>query len=357
MIEFFRTLLNLPPGGSDLAREVDLLHMCVIGVSLLGAFGVGLTTLWFVFRYRARRPMQRTARLVAPRWLELGVAGVIVCLFVGWWVYGFRQYLTMQRPPRDTYDITVVGKQWMWKFWHERGQSSAGVLVAPANRPVRLVLTSRDVIHSFFVPALRLKADALPQRYTSLWFEASPATHPVFCAEYCGLSHSSMRAALVLLDAPAFERYRRGEDVPEVAAAIRSLQEDGATVSVSSLAEDMRVKGKRLAADYGCLSCHVDTTGAASETAARTEDQTSIGPSWIGLYGSERVMADGHHRTADEQYLRRAIIDPQGEVVRGYRNVMPTYLGQMTPDRELAIIAYIRSLAEPKHDVHGSISP
>jgi cytochrome c oxidase subunit 2 len=189
---WLRTMLFPPPESSSVAQSIDHLHMFVIITTMIGSAFVGLMGLVFVVRYRHRgenlaagRPPETQA--TTPAWVEWGIALGLFGLFFAWWVIGFRQYVRVRVAPEDTYDIYVTGKQWMWKFGYADGHHTISELYVPAGRPVKLILTSRDVIHSFFVPDFRLKQDAVPGRYTTLWFTVpEPGRHDIFCAEYCG---------------------------------------------------------------------------------------------------------------------------------------------------------------------------
>jgi cytochrome c oxidase subunit 2 len=229
-------------------------------------------------------------------------------------------------------DVYVQGKQWMWKFAYPGGPNSLDVLRVPEGRPVRLLLTSRDVIHSFFVPALRVKMDVLPGRYTQAWFTATkPGRYEIFCTEYCGLSHSGMLAELVVMPAGEFDAWiaeqRRGLTVAQ----------DGTPVAAERVAAIASVveQGRRVAAEQGCLKCHsVDGT-------------RHIGPTWTNLYLREERLADGKMVRADEAYLTKSMMDPAADVVQGFQNVMPTYQGRLSPPEVAAVVEYIKSLQTP----------
>ncbi len=341
MMDWFRRLVQLPVAGNEMANQVDKLHLFVLVITVLGSAITLLVASYFLVKYRARSPRATTPRVVAPRWLEFSLIGMLVTLFVTWWVLGFRQYLKLQHVERQAYEVHVVAKQWMWKFSDPDGRTSIGVLVVPRDRAVRLTITSRDVVHSLFIPALRLKNDALPGRFASLAFRAEKeATWPIYCAEYCGLSHSRMLGRLVVLSEDDFARHRAGEAVEEVERARDSLRQGGLRVAQLD-PEDEEVtseSGRRLAKRFGCLVCHDDGQDEAP-------DHPSRGPAWKHLYGSLRKFESGGQRIADTQYLSESIREPNSHVVAGFAPVMPTYQGQMRPAQEASIIAYIRSLA------------
>ena len=329
MNEIYRRLLFLPEQASEYARHVDGLHYFVITATLVGAAGVFLTAIYFFVRYRRRSDADVTPR-VEPRAIHevLFIGGPLV-LFLLWFVIGFPQYLSLSTPPPDAMDVYVQGKKWMWKFAYPGGPSSIDALRVPAGRPVRLLITSRDVIHSFYVPALRVKQDALPGRYTQTWFRADrPGRYEIFCAEYCGLSHSGMLGELVVMPAADFDAWltqqRRGFASSQDAAPVPGER----VMPASNVAEE----GRRVATEQGCLKCHsVDGT-------------RHIGPTWTDLYLRDERLTSGKTVRADEAYLTKSMMDPAADVVQGFQNVMPTYLGKMSPPEVAAVVEYIKSL-------------
>jgi cytochrome c oxidase subunit 2 len=332
MNELMRRLLFLPEQASAYARDVDALHFFVITTTILGAAGVFLTAIFFFVRYRRRSDTDVTP-FVKPRTIhEVLFIGVPLVLFLLWFAIGYPQYLRLSSPPPDAMDVYVQGKKWMWKFAYPGGPNSLDALRVPANRPVRLLITSRDVIHSFFVPALRIKMDALPGRYTQTWFVSDrPGRYEIFCAEYCGLGHSSMLGELVVMPPADFDAWMQRQR-----AGLAQAQ-DAAPVPGEPMraASNLVEEGRRVAAEQGCMKCHsVDGT-------------RHIGPTWIDLYMREEKLASGKRVVADESYLTRSMMDPAGEVVAGFQNVMPTYQGKMTPPEVAAVVEYIKSLTTP----------
>ena len=340
--QILRTILLLPEQASTVAEQVDWLHYTVIIVTMLGATAIVLAAAFFSVRYKhptdaplgTRRRHAPTPNLA----LELAVIGGLFTLFVAWWGVGFWQYVKIATPPAHTYDVYVSGKQWMWKFAYPDGSHTVDTLYVPAGKPVRLILTSRDVIHSFYVPAFRVKHDAVPGRYTTVWFQADrPGTHHIFCAEYCGTWHSRMMGQVKVLTPSEFERWlREGErersfsldpDAPEVAAAEASLVE----------------QGERVAARYGCLRCH------------SVDGSPHIGPTWVGLYESQIPLQDGQTVTADVAYLTESMMDPRAKLHRGFQAVMPSYIGYLQPPEVGALVAYIQSLQAPA--LASSVAP
>ena len=208
MNELMRTILWLPEQASTFAKSVDQLHYFVITVTMVSSLAVGLLAFGFFFKYRQVRPNQSTPVVIPSVKFELAVVTVPLFFFLAWFVQGYRDYVWYATPPRDTMDVYVMGKKWMWKFAFPEGPNAVGTLHVPANRPVRLLLTSRDVIHSFYVPDFRIKMDALPGRYTETWFEATKTgRYQVLCAEYCGTWHSQMWGEIVVMPPAEFDSW------------------------------------------------------------------------------------------------------------------------------------------------------
>ena len=323
MNELMRQLLQLPTQSSSVAREIDHLHFVVISTTILGSLLVGLVSVYFLVRFRRRVPGVLTPRVVAPPWLEAGFIAGLLGLFCVWWLIGFRQYRELQSPPADAMPIYVTAKQWMWEFAYPDGPTSANVLTVPVGRPVKLIMTSRDVIHSFFVPAFRIKQDVVPGHAMTTWFEAIEAgTFDILCSQYCGTRHSLMRAQVVALPAADYARW--------LEAARGPLDLPGAKGTGEGLAE----RGRAVAATHGCLRCH------------STDGSPFIGPTWANVFGKLRATADGRQVLVDEAYLTESMMDPAAVIAAGYASVMPSYQGLITPEETSAILEYIRSLRD-----------
>jgi cytochrome c oxidase subunit 2 len=339
MNELLRRLLFLPPQASTMARSIDGLHYFVIISTMLGAVLVTLVGGWFLIRYRRARvdacPEDYDVDAKPPLWMKIGAVAGLFTLFVVWWSIGVRQYLELRVAPANALEIYVTAKQWMWKFAYPEGGRTLSVLYVPAGRPVKLILTSRDVIHSFYVPDFRIKQDAIPGRYTTAWFEATaPGVHEILCTEYCGTGHSMMRGQVVALDPGEFDRWLEGADLqrPVEGQAYQPpwvVGDEGPARNV-----DLVVEGERAAAAQGCLRCHsVDGT-------------PHIGPTWAGLYDSVVPLASGETVIADAGYITESMMDPMVKLHRGFAPVMPSYLGKIRPGETAAIIAFIRSLRD-----------
>ncbi len=327
MNELMRRLLFLPEQGSAYATSVDKLHFFVITVTMFSAAGVGLVAVAFFIKFRRRSETQTTPH-VEPRAIhEVLFIGVPLAFFLLWFAIGFPLFVKLQTPPKDAMDVYVQGKKWMWKFAYPGGPNGVDVLRVPAGRPVRLLITSRDVIHSFFVPDFRIKQDAVPGRYTQTWFTASaPGRHQVFCAEYCGLGHSAMLGEIIAMEPAEFDAWV-AESRRSTVAATQDSPEDRVDPRTS-----LPEQGRRLAGEYGCFKCH-------------TVDGTRhIGPTWLDLYRRSERLQDGKTVVADESYLTESMMDPSAKIVAGYQNVMPTFQGRIPGPEIAAIVEFIKSL-------------
>lgn len=314
-MDFLRALLGLPSGSSTFADGIDALHFVVLGVTMLGSTVVFTFAALFAVRYRRRGPGPAlTEPAKASLAAELLVAGGLLGLFLAWWIIGYVQFVAMATPPDDARVVYVTAKQWMWKFEYPEGATSNDVLVVPAGQKVKLVMTSRDVIHSFFVPEFRVKQDVVPGRYTTVWFEAKPGTYPIWCAEYCGLRHGEMLGEVHVL--PEAEH----------AAWLHARTPAGPASMVE--------RGVEVAAVRGCLACHT------------LDGARHVGPTWSRLYGSTVALADGRTVVADDAYITRSMMEPLADVVAGFETTMPTYQGQLSPSEVAAIVHLIHALRD-----------
>jgi cytochrome c oxidase subunit II len=230
-------------------------------------------------------------------------------------------YFRNAEPPRGAMEIFVTGKQWMWKVEHPEGQREINELHVPLGRPVKLTMTSEDVIHDFFVPAFRVKKDVLPGRYTTLWFEATKiGTFHLFCAQYCGAFHAGMIGSIIVQEPDEYERWLAG------GAPGESVEQAGETIFQGS----------------GCSTCHV-------------ADGTGLGPSLLGVFGNPVKLTTGETVTADDAYMRESILLPKAKIVLGYSPIMPSFQGQMSDEQLNNVIAYLRALgkAQPKPKEEG----
>ena len=339
MNELLRRILFLPRQASTIAEDIDKLHYFVIIVTMGGALLVTLVGGYYLFRYRRtavqREPARRMPGTAPALWLEAVVVAGLFGMFITWWVIGFWQFMAIRVPPENALEIYVTGKQWMWKFAYPQGANSISTLYVPAGRPVKLILTSRDVIHSFFVPDFRLKQDVLPGRLTTLWFEVKePGRYDILCTEYCGVSHATMRGEVIALAPEAYERWLQGELPGPAVAGPLDLRPSNVLDYPQPEFVSMVRQGERAAAEHGCLRCH-------------TLDGTPhLGPTWAGLYGATIPLEKGGSVKVDEAYITESMMDPLARVHAGYQRIMPSYLGQIRPAETGAIIELLKSLRD-----------
>jgi len=301
-----------PERASSIAAQIDALYFVLIGLSLAFAVPVAIFIIFFAIRYRRGNAVNRTKILEESFKLEFAWSFIPFMLgmtIFGWGAFVYYNYAT---PPQDTLDIYIIGKQWMWQAQHPSGKSEINDLHIPVNRPVKLIMTSQDVIHSFYIPAFRVKQDVLPGRYTTLWFEATKTgEYHLFCAEYCGTEHSLMGGTVYVMEQSDYQRWLSG----------------------SAGNQPLEVAGQQLFQQQGCETCH------SGQPDAR-------GPSLTGIFGQEAQLEDGRTVEVDESYLRESIVNPQAKIVAGYAPIMPTYDGLLSEEQLSQLIAYIKSLEE-----------
>ncbi|WP_165223144.1 cytochrome c oxidase subunit II [Aquisphaera insulae] len=303
-----------PDQASSNAARVDALFLFELAVILFFTTAICAAVLILVIRFRRGRMVDRSGPPLHAPWLEVTWIVIPLILSLIMFVWSAEVFYRLYSPPPDAAEISVVGKQWMWYLQHPEGRSEINELHVPLGRPVKLMMTSQDVIHSFYVPAFRVKQDVLPGRYTSLWFQPTKAgTYHLFCAEYCGTSHSEMVGSVTVMEPAEYESW---------------LAAGGAGPSQAD-------EGERLFVQHHCAGCH---RGSQVVNAPRLE----------GVFGKPVPIQDGKQVkfvTADERYLRDSILMPRSEVVAGYEPVMPSYQGQIGEPDLLKILAYIKSLA------------
>jgi cytochrome c oxidase subunit II len=308
----FRDFPLFPEAASTIAGRVDALYFFLIAVSLFFfLLIIGLLAV-FAIKYRRRREDERPEQVHGSLRLELLWTIVPFLLSMVMFGWGAVLYFDIYTPPPDAMNIYVVGKQWMWKIQHPEGNREINELHVPVGVPVRLIMTSEDVIHSFFIPAFRIKMDVLPGRYTSVWFEATETgEYHLFCAEYCGTKHAEMIGTVYVMEQIDYQDWLTG-----AAAAPRSMAEEG----------------REVYDQLGCGTCHEQVDGAR-------------GPSLRGLYGSPVELMTGEIVVADDDYIRRSILEPSSQITAGFAPIMPTYRGQVSEEEILRLITYIRSLS------------
>jgi cytochrome c oxidase subunit 2 len=301
-----------PDSASQMSRHVDELYifMLLVTFAMTGLIFAGVAI--FAVRFRKRKG-HHAEQIEGSTLLELTWSVLPFGVMLIYFVWGAVIYFRERTPPQNTAEVYVVAKQWMWKLEHMEGQREINELHVPVGRDVKLIMTSQDVIHSFYIPAFRIKQDVLPGRYTTLWFHATkPGTYHLFCAEYCGTQHSGMIGSIVVMDDKDYMSWMSG-----------------------SGSQPLAVTGEKLFSELGCVTCH------RSETQGR-------GPALAGVFGQPVLLEDGRTVTADENYVRESILEPAAKVVKGFKPVMPTFQGQVSDEQLNALVAYVKSLNQPQ---------
>ena len=299
-----------PEQASNLAPEVDNLYFFVTAVTAFFALLVVVLVIVFAVKYRDRTGEKVGSPITGSIPLELGWS--ILPFFVSMAIFAWATivFFHLVRAPDQTLEIYSTGKQWMWRFQHIDGQSEINELHVPLGRPVKVTFTSEDVLHSLYVPAFRVKADAIPGRYSSIWFTPTKAgEYHLFCAEYCGTRHSGMIGRVVVMEPNDYQAWLSG---------------GGSGMS-------MVARGEQLFQQLGCVSCHL-------------KDGSVRGPSLVGTYGAQEQLASGVAVNVDEGYIRESILTPQQKLTAGYGPVMPTFQGLVNEEGLMSLIEYIKSL-------------
>jgi cytochrome c oxidase subunit 2 len=297
-----------PDQASTIAQGVDYLYYFLTAIDLFFTAIIFLTIFYFALRYRRRSEHEQPEQIEANIPLELAWTLIPLGLVAIVFLWGTSLFIRNSRPPAASTEIFVVGKQWMWKLQHPEGVEEINELHVPVNRPIKLTMTSEDVIHDFSVPAFRVKKDVVPGMYTTLWFQATQtgAFH-LYCDQYCGTNHALMKGYVIVMEPTDYERWLSG--------GIR-----GGT---------MVEAGAKLYDQLACITCH----------------GTGKGPPLVDVYGKPVKLVDGSTVIADDSYLRESVLYPSAKIVQGYRPIMPTFKGQVTEEQLLQLIAYIRSLS------------
>ena len=308
----------LPEQASTYAEHMDVLFYVLVGLSIFFAALVFTLILIFSLKYREGSKANRVQGKGSHMGLEILWSVIPLVLALGVFLWNAKLWGFVRRPPANSLEIYVIGKQWMWHLQHPNGVRENNALHIPIDTPIKLTMISQDVIHDFFVPAFRIHMDVLPGQYTTEWFEATKAgEYPLFCSQYCGTNHSKMRGTIYVMRPEDYQAWlARGGNAPP---ATRKTMTEG---------------GENLFNHFSCYSCH----GSAPARA----------PSLVGLYGSHVKLEDGRTVVADDDYLRESIVVPDAKVVAGYQAIMPTFKSVMSESELLELIAFIKSLSAAK---------
>ena len=307
----FQNFPLFPQQASEQATQVDALFFFLVAVSAFFALLIALLVVVFAVRFHRRRQDQVGDAIHGSIPLELLWTFIPLGITMVMFFWGAQVFFHMTRPPKGAMEIYVVGKQWMWKVQHMDGAKEINELHVPVGRPVKMIMGSEDVIHDFFIPSFRVKADVIPGRYNTLWFTATqPGRYHIFCAQYCGTKHSAMIGWVTAMEPAEYQAWLSG----------------------GSTGGSMAETGAKLFQDLACSTCHL-------------ENGQGRGPVLKGAYGKPVTLASGQTITMDDAYIRESILNPQAKVVAGFQPIMPTFQGLVTEEQVLQLIAYVRSLS------------
>jgi len=299
-----------PEVASTMASRVDALYLFLVGLTAFFTILIAVMVIVFMVKYKRTDPNSVGARIHGGMLLEITWSVIPLLICFGIFVWAAQIFFAMAKPPAESMNVYVVGKQWMWKFQHLDGQREINELHVPVGRPVKLIMTSEDVIHDLFFPAFRVKADIIPGRYSHMWFEATKVgTYHLFCAEYCGTRHSGMIGQVVVMQPDEYQAW------------LTSGSQEGSLASA----------GGRLFQDLACNTCH-------------RPDAQGRGPVLQNLYGKTVALQSGEQAVADEAYIRESILMPSAKVTAGFQPIMPTFQGLVSEEGLLQLIEYVKSL-------------
>ena len=311
-----------PAQASTFAADVDKLYFLILAVTSFFAIAVVIFVAVFAIKYQDESGTQVGAPIHGSIPLELAWSFIPFVISIGIFAYATIVYFEIVRPPAETLQIYSTGKRWMWRFQHINGRAEINELHVPKGRPVKITFTSEDVLHDIYIPAFRVKADAIPGRYSEIWFEPSQiGDFHLFCAEYCGTKHSGMIGRVVVMEPRDYQAWLSGSDGQPLAA-----------------------RGQQLFQQLACVTCHLN-------------DGTGRGPSLAGVYGSKVALANGTGVVADDGYIRESILTPQMKLVSGFQPVMPTFQGLVNEEGVMSLIEYIKSLPAPAAPAQTATAP
>ena len=312
-----------PDQASTFAADVDALYFFILATSAFFAAVVAIAVIYFGIRYHKKHDGEVGARIEGSLPLELlwsVIPTIVAMVMFGW---GASVFYHLRRPPAEAMHIYAVGKQWMWKFQHLEGQREINELHIPAGQPIKITISSEDVLHSLYFPAFRTKMDAIPGRYTELWFEAqTPGQYHIFCTEYCGTSHSGMIGTVTVLEPTQYQAWLQGGGM------------EGTLVQ----------RGAKLFNDLACSTCHLDTGQGR-------------GPSLKDIVGKPVELQDGSSVTINEAYLRESILNSQAKIVKGFQPLMPTFQGLISEENLVALIEHVKSMSPKSTTAAPAASP
>lgn len=298
-----------PEQASSVAPLVDGLYLFLVLVTGAVSLLIWFVIFYFAIKYRRRPDNELAQEQEPPAALEMTWTVIPTLIFICIFIAGSWVFFRMQRVPTNALEVYATGRQWMWKFQHPTGQREINTLHVPVGRAVKITMASEDVIHSLWFPSFRVKADVLPSRYRTMWFQATKTGRfHIFCAEYCGTLHSGMIGWVEVMEPTEYQKWLAG----------------GTEGSLAS-------QGEKLFQKYACNTCHTQGAGAR-------------GPNLAGIYGKSQPLTDGRVVTVDDNYIRESILNPQAKIVAGFQPIMPTFQGQVNEDDLIRLLAYVRTL-------------
>ena len=303
-----------PQAASEQAGQIDALYFFLVAVTAFFMALIAILIVVFAVKFHRKHDDEVGVAIHGSLALELLWTIIPLGITMVMFVWGAQVFFHMTRPPNGAMEIYVVGKQWMWKAQHMDGAREINELHVPIGRPVKLIMGSEDVIHSFFIPDFRVKADVIPGRYNTLWFTATkPGRYHLFCTQYCGTKHSNMIGWVTAMEPAEYQAWLGG------GPAGGSMADNGA----------------KLFQDLACSTCHL-------------ENGQGRGPVLKGAYGKPVTLQSGQTVTVDDAYIRESILNPQAKVVAGFQPIMPTFQGLVTEEQLLQLIAYVKSIGGPQ---------
>jgi cytochrome c oxidase subunit 2 len=303
----------MPPQGTQIAVSYDNLYYFLLVASAISCLILIGGMIYFAFKYRRRSKNDKTPYIAHNSLLEFIWSFIPFVIFMIVFIWGWKLYREMRTMPANAFEVNVVARQWAWDFYYKSGKTMTNEFVVPVGTPVKLIMTAKDVLHSFYIPSMRIKQDVIPGRYTTLWFNADKlGDYQVFCTEFCGAAHSQMLAKMKVVSKEDFEIW---------------LQENDADLSLDQ-------RGLKAANSLGCIACH------------SVDGSVKVGPTWKGLWDKKgHQMDDGSVVDVDENYIRVSILQPAAKTVKGYpKGAMPSYQGQISEEQLTAINAYLQTL-------------
>lgn len=309
-----------PTQASTSAASVDNLYFFMLAVTVFFSVLVATLVIVLAVKYRRRKADDVGANIHGSTALEVIWTAIPLLIAMVMFVWGTNVFFALAKPPAEAMEVYIIGKRWMWKSQHLTGHREINRLHVPVGTPVKLLISSEDVIHSYYIPEFRVKADVIPGRYNSLWVTATkPGRYHLFCAEYCGTRHSGMIGWVTAMEPTDFQAWLSGG--PAVASPVAA--------------------GEKLFQDLACNTCH-------------QQSAQGRGPVLAGIYGKAIELQGGGTVMADDAYLRESIVNPQAKVVAGFQPIMPTFQGLVTEEQLLQLIAYVRSLGQQSPATPGS---